>query len=107
METSRGHYALVELQKPDEPRHLISQNVDNLHLKSGIKPEILAEMHGNAFKLRVPRCGRKADIIHCPGNSKSIYSPQNKGITQIMPGPKKKVFLYHHKHLTNGFLRIE
>lgn len=61
MEPNRGHYALVELQKLGKLRYLISQNVDNLHLKSGIKPEILAELHGNVFKLRCQSCGRKAD----------------------------------------------
>ena len=30
-----GHFAIVELQKLDKLKFLISQNVDNLHLKSG------------------------------------------------------------------------
>ena len=35
--------------------------VDNLHLKSGINPDLLAELHGNMTKLRCPRCGKKVD----------------------------------------------
>jgi NAD-dependent SIR2 family protein deacetylase len=46
-----GHYAIVELQKLGKLKFLISQNVDNLHLKSGIRPELLAELHGNMTKL--------------------------------------------------------
>ena len=43
-------------------RFLISQNVDNLHLKSGIPPELLAELHGNIAKLRCQRCGKTMDL---------------------------------------------
>jgi NAD-dependent SIR2 family protein deacetylase len=53
-----GHYAIVELQKLGKMRFLISQNVDNLHLKSGIKTELLAELHGNMTKLRCTGCGQ-------------------------------------------------
>jgi NAD-dependent SIR2 family protein deacetylase len=56
-----GHYAIVELQKAGKLRFLISQNVDNLHFKSGIRPELLAELHGNVTKLRCTRCGRTYD----------------------------------------------
>ena len=56
-----GHYAIVELQKIGKLRFLISQNVDNLHLKSGIKPELLAELHGNITRLRCTACGRTYD----------------------------------------------
>jgi NAD-dependent deacetylase len=65
-----GHYAIVELQKLNKLTYLISQNVDNLHLKSGIKPEILAELHGNITKLRCLKCEFKVDNfdddISCP-----------------------------------------
>jgi NAD-dependent SIR2 family protein deacetylase len=52
-----GHYAIVELQKLAKLKFLISQNVDNLHLKSGIRPTLLAELHGNMTKLRCTQCG--------------------------------------------------
>ncbi|MCE7743381.1 MAG: hypothetical protein GOP50_13100, partial [Candidatus Heimdallarchaeota archaeon] len=35
---------------------LISQNVDNLHLKSGIKPELIAELHGNYKFMKCIAC---------------------------------------------------
>ena len=44
-------------------KYLISQNVDNLHLKSGIHPDLLAELHGNVCKVRCGICGFKCDAI--------------------------------------------
>lgn len=52
-----GHYALADLLKLGRLRFLISQNVDNLHRKSGIPPEVLAELHGNIARLRCQACG--------------------------------------------------
>jgi len=61
VEPNRGHLAIVELQKLGKLTFLISQNVDNLHLKSGIQPELLAELHGNMTKTRCMRCGKTFD----------------------------------------------
>jgi NAD-dependent SIR2 family protein deacetylase len=51
-------------------RFLISQNVDNLHIKSGIRPALLAELHGNITRLRCTRCGktydRESGLKACP-----------------------------------------
>jgi NAD-dependent SIR2 family protein deacetylase len=56
-----SHLAIVELQKLGKLRFLISQNVDNLHLQSGIRPDLLAELHGNTTKLRCRRCNTQVD----------------------------------------------
>lgn len=49
---------------------LISQNIDNLHLESGINPDSLAELHGNLTKLKCRKCGFKCDhspdLAKCP-----------------------------------------
>src|SRR5512137_922154 len=37
-EPNSGHLAIAELQRLGKLAFLISQNVDNLHLKSGIRP---------------------------------------------------------------------
>ena len=74
MEPNRGHFAIIDLQKMGKLKFLISQNVDNLHLKSGINPDLLAELHGNRTKLRCTRCAKivnKADgysKCSCGGN---------------------------------------
>ena len=61
VEPNSGHIAIVDLQKAGKLKFLISQNVDNLHLKSGINPDLLAELHGNMTKLRCTRCGKIVD----------------------------------------------
>ncbi len=58
VDPNSGHFAIVELQKLDNLKFLISQNVDNLHLKSGIRPELLAELHGNIARVQCTRCGK-------------------------------------------------
>jgi NAD-dependent deacetylase len=70
VEPNCGHRAIFELQKLGKLAFLISQNVDNLHLKSGIKPELLAELHGNLTKVRCTECEFKMDRVEgerkCP-----------------------------------------
>lgn len=69
-EPNAGHKAITELQNMGKLAFLISQNVDNLHLKSGIKPELLAELHGNLTKVRCVSCEFKMDRVEgeraCP-----------------------------------------
>ena len=66
VEPNTGHIAIVELQKLDKLAFLISQNVDNLHLRSGIRPGLLAELHGNVTKLRCTRCETEVDKSAAP-----------------------------------------
>ena len=69
-EPNAGHIAIAELQNLGKLAFLISQNVDNLHLKSGIRPELLAELHGNLTKVRCTECEFKMDRVEgekeCP-----------------------------------------
>ena len=58
IEPNASHLALVELQRLGKLRFLITQNTDNLHRRSGIRPEILAELHGNGQLMRCLGCER-------------------------------------------------
>jgi NAD-dependent protein deacetylase/lipoamidase len=53
-----SHLSLVELQRLGKLRFLITQNTDNLHRLSGIRPEMLAELHGNGQLMRCLGCDR-------------------------------------------------
>ncbi|XP_020571070.1 NAD-dependent protein deacetylase SRT1 [Phalaenopsis equestris] len=54
---SLTHMALVELERNGILKFVISQNIDSLHLRSGIPREKLAELHGNSFSELCPSCG--------------------------------------------------
>lgn len=53
---SKTHMALFELHRLGYLKHLVSQNVDNLHLKSGIPVTALTEVHGNATQAKCETC---------------------------------------------------
>jgi NAD-dependent SIR2 family protein deacetylase len=58
VEPNTSHLALVELQRLGKLHFLITQNTDNLHRRSGIPPELLAELHGNGQLMRCLGCSR-------------------------------------------------
>ncbi|CAH0518695.1 unnamed protein product [Peronospora belbahrii] len=53
---STTHMALQELYRLGFLKHLVSQNVDNLHLKSGLPATVLTEVHGNAMQAKCETC---------------------------------------------------
>ncbi|ETW03119.1 hypothetical protein H310_05543 [Aphanomyces invadans] len=53
---SPTHMALYELYRLGYLKHIVSQNVDNLHRKSGIPQAHLTEVHGNATFARCDTC---------------------------------------------------
>jgi NAD-dependent deacetylase len=58
VEPNASHRALVELQRLGKLQFLITQNTDDLHRRSGIRSELLAELHGNGQLMRCTNCGR-------------------------------------------------
>jgi mono-ADP-ribosyltransferase sirtuin 6 len=122
---NRGHNAIVELQNRGIMKFLISQNVDNLHLKSGIRRELIAEFHGNMDLMRCTRCDRqflKDDIWDeekwgkgyrasppvpgqptCECGGRIVSSVVNFGD----PIPEEELKLsYHHSSMADVFLAV-
>lgn len=54
-----AHYALAELEATGAMRHVITQNIDNLHQVAGTQS--ISEFHGNRYKMRCIGCGRRWD----------------------------------------------
>ena len=107
-EPNTGHEAITELQNLGRMRFLISQNVDNLHLKSGINPEMLAELHGNLTKVRCQQCQFKMDRIEgerecpiCGGRLKSTVVNFGQSL------PEKDLReSYHHSQQCDLFIVV-
>ena len=56
-EPTLTHMAYVELMRNSRLKFLVSQNCDGLHLKSGIDPSKIAELHGNSNCEACAKCG--------------------------------------------------
>jgi NAD-dependent deacetylase len=102
-----GHMAVLELQELGKLEFLISQNIDNLHLKSGIRPELLAELHGNVALLRCTRCGTQIDaaagLSKCRCGGKLVSSVV--GFGQSLP-PKALADSYRHSQRCDLFVVV-
>jgi len=100
VEPNAGHLAIVQLQKLGKLSFLISQNVDNLHLRSGIRADLLAELHGNATKLRCTRCeaqiDRSANMDRCSCGGRLVSSVVNFG--QSLPRKELDDSYWHSQH---------
>jgi NAD-dependent deacetylase len=57
-----GHYAVARLVARGTVSAVITQNVDNLHQTSGIPPERIVELHGNASYATCLDCGLRHEL---------------------------------------------
>ena len=107
VEPNQAHFALVELQRLGRLNFLISQNVDNLHLKSGIDPKLLAELHGNISKLRCSKCektfDRSLNARSCTCGGALVPSVVNFGQSL----PERDLFLsFEHSRKSDFFVVV-
>ncbi|MGZ3537619.1 MAG: SIR2 family NAD-dependent protein deacylase [Thermodesulfobacteriota bacterium] len=107
VEPNAGHRAIVELQSLGKLKFLISQNVDNLHLRSGIRPELLAELHGNVAKLKCQRCDTQVEkspgLDTCKCGGRLVSSVVNFGD----PLPQKDLEeSFHHSSRCDLFVVV-
>ena len=65
-----GHLAITSLVKAGKVSHVITQNVDGLHQKSGTPDDQVIELHGNASYASCLSCGKRLEL----GPIKSVFS---------------------------------
>jgi NAD-dependent deacetylase len=58
----RGHRALASLYRAGKVPGLVTQNIDNLHQVSGIKPDDVIELHGNTTYAVCLECAQRYEL---------------------------------------------
>lgn len=56
---TKTHMAIVQLQNQGIIKYLVSQNTDGLHRKSGIRYDMISELHGNTNRERCRTCSKE------------------------------------------------
>ena len=80
-----AHYAIVEFEKIGKCDFLISQNVDNLHLRSGYPFDKLAELHGNQRRLRCRPCDVTYPVEQFRSTNRQSGQPAGRFLPRICP----------------------
>jgi len=58
----RGHRAIASLYRAGKVPGVITQNIDNLHQASGIRPADVCELHGNTSYAACLDCGKRYEL---------------------------------------------
>ena len=67
-EPNAGHHAVARLIDQGKATAVITQNVDNLHQASGVPPEKVIELHGNASYATCLECGERHELAELKGS---------------------------------------
>ncbi len=57
-----GHHAVTRLVTSGRALGVVTQNVDGLHERAGLDPEVLVEIHGNASRVACVACGAREPV---------------------------------------------
>ncbi|XP_071449681.1 NAD-dependent protein deacetylase Sirt6 [Hetaerina americana] len=71
------HMALVSLVQHGKVQYIVSQNIDGLHLKSGLPRSFISELHGNMFIDECDRCDRQ----YVRSNATKSVGQKNHGVS--------------------------
>ena len=76
-EPNVGHMAIAQLIRAGKASSVITQNVDNLHQASGVPPEKVIELHGNASYATCLTCGKRYELddLHREWQRKQEIAP--------------------------------
>lgn len=61
-EPNAGHRAITSLVDAGKVTHIITQNVDGLHQKSGTPDQLVIELHGNASYATCLNCSKRYEL---------------------------------------------
>jgi len=59
---NEGHYAIAALIACGKAKTIITQNIDNLHQCSGVPPDCVVKLHGNASFAKCLDCGTRIEL---------------------------------------------
>jgi NAD-dependent deacetylase len=62
VEPGRGHMALANLVNAGKATHIITQNIDGLHQRSGVGEDKVIELHGNGTYAKCLDCGERHEL---------------------------------------------
>ena len=75
-----GHAALKEMEELGYLKHIITQNIDNLHQEAGSRA--ITEIHGNRTKLRCLGCSQRWPLDEFPIDELPPKCPECGGIVK-------------------------
>jgi NAD-dependent deacetylase len=75
-----AHYAMADLEKLGLLKHIITQNIDNLHQEAG--SVAITEIHGNRLKLRCIGCNTRWPLGELPTDEIPPRCPHCGGIVK-------------------------
>ena len=106
---NEGHIIISDIINKKKSGHCITQNVDNLHQRSGLKDEQVTELHGNATYAVCLNCKKKFELSSIHKQFKETSQPpkcdvcdgwiKTATISFGQPMPEDKMIIAHEETL--------